>query len=78
MGGSMIYDFWQGEPLAVGTRYGKRHKRDGLCYSCKLKALPGKTRCRKHLELYLEADRKYREAMKHGEKGKRDEPDLLI
>jgi len=78
MGGSTIFDWWLGEQLDKRERYRKRHKRDGLCLDCKRKALPNRTRCQKHHDRDLETTRKYREAMKLGEKGKRDEPDLLI
>ena len=62
--GGAIYDFWLGECIPRITRYHKRHKRDGLCYDCKRKALSGHARCAKHLAADAESNRKYYEAMK--------------
>jgi len=59
-----IYDFFLGQRLTDANRYQRRHRRDGLCWDCKRKALPDHVRCRVHHERMLEASRRYYEAMR--------------
>jgi len=58
--GEPRFDFWLGEPVTPVARYTRRHQRDALCLSCSRAALPGFSRCRRHLVTAAEAGRRFR------------------